>query len=68
MKRHSYAGATMDFEAAGKKVDQEVRKIVEYLETKVIPSARKDTSKFLRYASKQLEKLAENMDREQEKK
>lgn len=58
----------MDFEAAGKKVDQEVRKIVEYLETKVIPSARKDTSKFLRYASKQLEKLAENMDREQEKK
>ncbi|MBZ5555123.1 MAG: hypothetical protein LAO21_20600 [Acidobacteriia bacterium] len=58
----------MDFEQAGKKLDEEVRKIVEYLETKAIPSARKDTSKFLRYASKQLEKLAENMDREQGKK
>jgi hypothetical protein len=58
----------MDFEQAGKKLDEEVRKIVEYLETKAVPSARKDTSKFLRYASKQLEKLAENMDREQEKK
>jgi len=56
----------MDFENAGKKLDEEIKKIVEYLETEAIPSARKDTSKFLRFASKQLEKLAEKMDRERE--
>lgn len=58
----------MDFESAGKKLDEEIRKIVEYLEKEALPSARKDTSKFLRYASEQLEKLAEKMDREQHKK
>ncbi len=58
----------MDFETAGKKIDVEVRKIVEYLETQAIPSARRDTSKFLRFAADQLQKLAEKMDREQAEK
>ena len=52
----------MDFESTGKKLDEEIRRVVNYLETEVLPSARKDTGKFLRYASKQLERLAQKMD------
>ena len=58
----------MDLESAGKKLDEEVRKVVEYLEKEAIPSARKDTSQFLRFASKQLEKLAEKLDKEKQEK
>jgi hypothetical protein len=58
--------AFMDFESAGKKLDEEVKKVVDYLEQQVIPSARKDTSKFLRYASEQLAKIAEKMEKEQQ--
>lgn len=54
----------MDLEDAGKKLDEEIRKVVEYLEKEALPSARKDTGKFLRYASKQLERLAEKLDQE----
>lgn len=58
----------MDFENAGKRLDEEIRKVVEYLEKEALPSARKDTGKFLRYASKQLERLAEKLDEEQARK
>jgi len=58
----------MDFETAGKKIDEEVRKIVAYLEKEALPSAKKDTSKFLRYASEQLQRLAEKMEKEQAEK
>ncbi|MDD5543060.1 MAG: hypothetical protein PHX83_07775 [Acidobacteriia bacterium] len=58
----------MGFEEAGKKLDQEIHKIVEYLEKEALPSARKDTSKFLRFASERLQKLAEKLEKEQSEK
>lgn len=58
----------MDFESTGKKLDEEIRKIVEYLETRVLPSARKDTGKLLRYASKKLDHLAEKLEVEKQEK
>lgn len=58
----------MDFESTGKKLDEEIRKIVDYLENKVLPSARQDTGKLLRYASKKPDGLAEKLESEKQEK
>lgn len=45
------------------RVEEEVRKIVDYLNDEVVPGIREGSAKALRSASEQLAKLAEHLDR-----
>jgi len=51
------------FEDAGRAIDREVAKLVDYLDRKVKPATRQDMADLLRKASKRLAKLAEDMDK-----
>jgi hypothetical protein len=53
----------MNFEDAGKVLDREISKLAKYLDGKVKPSARDDMARALRRASRELQKLAENLDK-----
>ena len=62
------------FEEFGRKVDEhvsnvaprieeEVRKVIAYLNDEVVPKARQNSSEALRLAAEQLRKLADHLDR-----
>lgn len=53
----------MKFEDAGRAIDREVAKLVDYLDRKVKPATRQDMADLLRKASRRLAKLAGNMDK-----
>lgn len=53
----------MTFEEAGKAVDREVTKFVEFVERKVRPATRREMAELLRKASQQLAKLAESVEK-----
>ncbi len=53
----------MKFEDAGRVIDREVAKLVEFLDRKVKPATRQDTAKLLRKASERLAKLAESLEK-----
>lgn len=53
----------MNFEEAGRAVDREVAKLVEYLDRKVRPATRQEMAKLLRQASGRLEKLAADLEK-----
>ena len=53
----------MKFEEAGKALDRELEKLVEFLDQKVKPATCQDMAKLLRKASEQLAKMAENLDK-----
>ena len=53
----------MNFEKAGKALDREIAKLSKYLDGKVKPAAREDMVRVLRRASRELEKLAKNLDK-----
>lgn len=53
----------MNFEEAGRVLDREITKLTKYLDGKVKPSARQDMARALRRASRELEKLAKNLDK-----
>jgi septation ring formation regulator EzrA len=44
------------------RVEEEVKKVITYLNDEVVPGVRKDSSKALRMASEQLAKLAERLE------
>jgi hypothetical protein len=46
------------FEAAGRAIDREVAKLVDYLDRRVKPATRQEMADLLRKASKRLAKLA----------
>ena len=59
------------FERIGKKIDsafpkaeEEVQKVIKFLNDKVVPEVRTHSSKALRTAASQLDKLAEYMERQ----
>ena len=52
----------MKFEDAGRTVDQEIQKILEFLQQRAKPAARRDTAAFLRKAAERLAKLAEKLE------
>ena len=61
------------FEKIGKKIDsafpkaeEEVQKVIKFLNDKVVPEVRTHSSKALRTAAEQLGKLAEYVDRQRE--
>ena len=68
------AGATGRFESIGRKVDEhlggcsdkiedDVKRVITYLNDKVVPEVRENSSKALRIAAEQLGRLADHLDR-----
>lgn len=53
----------MKFEDAGRAIDQEVAKLVNFLNKKVKPATRQETAKLLRRASRNLSKMARNLEK-----
>lgn len=45
------------------RVEEEVRKVITYLNDEVVPDVRQNSSKALKAASEQLARLAEHLDR-----
>jgi len=47
---------------AGAQIEQELRRVVNYIDTEVVPDVRRHGSTALRAAAEQLQKLAQHMD------
>ena len=71
------AGNTGRFEQFGRKVDEhlggcsdriedDVKRVITYLNDKVVPEVRENSSKALRVAAEHLGRLAEHLDRRRE--
>ena len=45
------------------RVEEEVKKVIDYLNDEVMPNVRENSSKALKVAAEQLTKLAEHIDR-----
>lgn len=48
-------------EDAGRRIDQEVKRLVDYMNNRVVPAAREDTEAILRRASDTLKGLADRL-------
>jgi hypothetical protein len=53
------------FGSAGERIEDDVRKVIAYLNDRVVPEVRENSSKALRLAAEQLTRLAEHLDRRQ---
>ena len=53
----------MKLEEAGRALDREIEKLVEFVEEKVKPATRQEMSELLRKASAQLAKLADSLEK-----
>ncbi len=53
----------MKFEEAGRAVDREVAKLVNFLDRRVKPTTRKEMAKLLRRASRQLARVAASLEK-----
>lgn len=51
----------MTFEEAGRAVDREVQKLVEFVDQKVRPSTRREMAELLKKASESLAKMAASL-------
>ena len=51
----------MNFEEAGKAVDREVQKLIDFVESKVRPSTRREMAELLRKAAERLAKMADSL-------
>ncbi len=52
----------ISLEDVGRRVDEELKQIVDYLNNDVVPKVRTESSSALRKAAQQLQKLADYMD------
>ena len=52
----------MTFEEAGRAVDREVQKLVEFVDQKVRPSTRREMAELLKKASESLSKMATSLE------
>lgn len=50
------------FESAGRRMDEEIEKLITYLNDEVVPSVRKHSTKGMRIAADKLTALADYMD------
>ena len=55
----------MKFEEAGRAVDREVAKLVDFLDKKMKPATRLEMAKMLRRASRHLAKLARSLEKDE---
>ena len=62
--RFEHAGRKLDeqFGAFSDRMEEEVRKVVDYLNDRVVPEVRQNSSKALRVAAEQLGRLADHLD------
>jgi hypothetical protein len=67
-KMYHEGGGSEAFEQAAREVEAEVKRAVEYIETNVVPKARRDGEKVLRRLSEELSRWADRLhDEEQQK-
>jgi hypothetical protein len=52
----------MNFETAGRTLDQELRKLKTYLDKQAKPATRRDMARLLREASRRLNQLAKSLE------
>jgi hypothetical protein len=52
-------------DGAGDRLEEDVKRVISYLNERVVPEVRENSSKALRVAAEQLTKLAEHLDRRQ---
>lgn len=62
--RFENMGRKLD-EHFGERVEDEVKRIISYLNDRVVPEVRQNSSKALRVAAEQLNRLAEHLERRQ---
>jgi hypothetical protein len=55
------------FSQAAPRVEEELKKVIAYLNDEVVPGIRDNSSKAIRLAAEQLSRLAERIDRHTEK-
>ncbi len=55
----------ISFENAGRRVDEEIEKLITYLNDEVVPSVRKHSTKGMRIAADKLTWLADYMEQKQ---
>jgi hypothetical protein len=48
---------------AARRIEEEVKRVVQYIDAKVVPEVRRNSSTALRSAADQLAKLAEHLDK-----
>ncbi len=53
----------MNFEDAGKAIDREVARLEQFLNKRVKPTTKAETAKLLRRASRQLSRMARNLEK-----
>jgi hypothetical protein len=58
-------GGNMNFEEAGRAVDHEVTKLADFVDKKLKPSTRNELATLLRRASRHLDDLAKNLEKEE---
>jgi hypothetical protein len=57
---------TVKFEDAGRAMDREMEKFVNYVEQKLKPATRQETAKLLRKASRRLARLALSLEKREQ--
>ena len=62
-KPYPHTEDDVNFEEAGKIIDSELKKFVEFVEEKVRPKTRQEMAQLLRKASKNLTKAAQSLER-----
>lgn len=50
------------FHDAGARVEDDLRKVIEYINDEVVPDVRRNGSEALRFAAAEMQKLAQRMD------
>jgi len=63
--RFEHMGRKMDehFGDVGSRFEDELRRVISYINDRVVPEVRQNSSAALRVAAEQLSRLAENLDR-----
>jgi len=57
---------TVKFEDAGRAMDRQVEKMVNYVEQRLKPATRQETAKLLRKASRRLARLALSLEKKEQ--
>lgn len=52
---------------AGNRVEDDLRKVIEYINDEVVPDVRRNGSDALRYAAAEMQKLAQRMDEREQR-
>ena len=52
-------------EDIGRALDQELKRLVTFVDERIVPAARQDAHKLLRRAARELERLAEKLEQDQ---